>query len=73
MERVNYISFMEWISILKCPITGQELRELRQDEIVSLNEKIKRGEVMQTDGKPFTGPLEKGLVSADELGISIRS
>jgi ubiquinone/menaquinone biosynthesis C-methylase UbiE len=57
---------MEWISILKCPITGQALRELQPEEIASLNEKIVRAQVLQTDGKPFTEELEKGLVSVDQ-------
>lgn len=57
---------MEWISILKCPITGQALRELRPEEIAPLNEKIVRAQVLQTDGKPFTEELEKGLVSVDQ-------
>src|SRR5579872_3600 len=60
---------MEWISILKCPITGQELRELRPDEMALLNGKIAGGEVRQTDGKPFIEPLEKALISADEAYI----
>lgn len=57
---------MEWISILKCPITGQELKALGPDEIAALNEKIVRGEVRQTDGKPFTEALQKGLIAVDE-------
>jgi uncharacterized protein YbaR (Trm112 family) len=60
---------MEWISILKCPITGQELRVLRPEEIASLNEKIVRRAVLQTDGKAFTELLEQGLVAADQSYI----
>jgi ubiquinone/menaquinone biosynthesis C-methylase UbiE/uncharacterized protein YbaR (Trm112 family) len=60
---------MEWISILKCPITGQELRVLRPEEIASLNEKIVQGAVLQTDGKAFAESLEQGLVTADQSYI----
>ena len=60
---------MEWISILKCPITGSELRGLQPSEIQALNEKIARGEVLQTDGKPFSEPLEQGLITVDDSYI----
>ncbi|HEV2355843.1 MAG TPA: methyltransferase domain-containing protein, partial [Puia sp.] len=60
---------MEWISILRCPVTGQELRELRPDEIAQLNSRIAGGEARQTDGKPFTESLEKALISAGEAYI----
>jgi ubiquinone/menaquinone biosynthesis C-methylase UbiE/uncharacterized protein YbaR (Trm112 family) len=54
---------MEWISILKCPITGNDLRALEQQEIDELNKKISRGEIWQADGKPFTTQISKGLIS----------
>jgi ubiquinone/menaquinone biosynthesis C-methylase UbiE/uncharacterized protein YbaR (Trm112 family) len=60
---------MEWISILKCPITGNELRLLQADEIGSLNERIVKGEVVQTDGKTFTEALVQGLVTTDQAYI----
>ena len=56
---------MEWISILKCPITGKELRALQEEELSSLNEKISRKAVWQADGKPMEQPLTKGLVTTD--------
>lgn len=60
---------MEWISILKCPITGSELRGLQPAEIQALNDKIARGEALQTDGKPFTEPLKQGLVSVNDAYV----
>jgi ubiquinone/menaquinone biosynthesis C-methylase UbiE len=60
---------MEWISIVKCPITGRELRELNPEEVAALNEKIVRAEIVQTDGKPFTESLEKALVTVDQSYI----
>jgi ubiquinone/menaquinone biosynthesis C-methylase UbiE len=60
---------MDWISILKCPITGNDLRSLKADEIAMLNERIGRMEVVQTDGKPFTEQLAQGLVTGDNAYI----
>lgn len=54
---------MEWIAILKCPFSGNDLRALQTDEIETLNRKIDHGEVWQADGKPFTTHLTKGLIS----------
>jgi ubiquinone/menaquinone biosynthesis C-methylase UbiE/uncharacterized protein YbaR (Trm112 family) len=54
---------MEWISILKCPFTGNDLRALQATEIEALNAKIAQGAVWQADGKTFTTPLTKGLIS----------
>lgn len=56
---------MEWIAILKCPFTGQDLRALDTREIEALNEKITTSGVWQADGKPFHTPLEQALVSVD--------
>lgn len=54
---------MEWIQILKCPVTGSDLRALTPEEIRQLNEKIAAGGIFQADGKPVTLTLEKGLIS----------
>src|SRR5580693_29304 len=56
---------MEWIEILKCPITGKDLRALTQDEISSLNQKISNDNVFQADGKPFTESIQQGLITVD--------
>lgn len=55
---------MEWISILKCPITGEDLRALTPSEIEVLNQKIAAGNLWQADGKVFTTPLTQGLISS---------
>jgi SAM-dependent methyltransferase len=60
---------MEWISILKCPITGKELRALGPADIQAINERIARGEALATDGKPFTQSLEQGLIAVDDSYI----
>jgi SAM-dependent methyltransferase/uncharacterized protein YbaR (Trm112 family) len=56
---------MKWIEIVKCPITGRDLRALRQDEIASLNTQIASGKITQADGKPFSENLEQGLIVVD--------
>jgi ubiquinone/menaquinone biosynthesis C-methylase UbiE/uncharacterized protein YbaR (Trm112 family) len=57
---------MEWIEILKCPITSQDLRRLEPDELENLNRKVQEKQLWQADGKPFTEPLQDGLVTADK-------
>ncbi len=60
---------MEWITILKCPITGQDLRVLQPDEINTLNGKLTNGLVWQADGAPFGTPLQQGLTTIDNSYI----
>jgi len=60
---------MEWISILKCPITGSDLRQLRADEISTINNKIVQSQLWQADGKPFNEPLQQGLITTDNTYI----
>jgi ubiquinone/menaquinone biosynthesis C-methylase UbiE/uncharacterized protein YbaR (Trm112 family) len=56
---------MEWISILKCPITGNDLRALQEDELIALNIKIAGKAVWQADGKPMEQAITKGLITSD--------
>lgn len=56
---------MEWISILKCPITGKDLRALQADEISIINQKSAGNQLWQAGGNPFTEKIEKGLCSVD--------
>jgi ubiquinone/menaquinone biosynthesis C-methylase UbiE len=56
---------MEWISILKCPITGKDLRLLEEAELRTLNEKINRKEIWQADGKAMEQQISKGLITTD--------
>lgn len=60
---------MEWITILKCPVTGADLRLLGDDEINELNRKIEAGELWQADGKVFTTPITKGLIDTNGIYI----
>ncbi len=54
---------MEWINILKCPITSSDVRLLTADEISQINTKISAGGIWQVDGKPMTTTIEKGLIT----------
>lgn len=51
----------EWISILKCPITGSDLRLLEKNEITALNQKP----LWQVDGTPMREPITNGLTTTD--------
>jgi uncharacterized protein YbaR (Trm112 family) len=55
---------MEWINILKCPITGEDLRLLTSDEIAMLNKKISDSRVRNADGSFVTKQLEKALINS---------
>jgi ubiquinone/menaquinone biosynthesis C-methylase UbiE len=56
---------MEWISILKCPITGKDVRKLTPDEIRDINSKISAGLLWQADGKIMTTEITDGLTAVD--------
>lgn len=52
---------MDWVSILKCPITGQDLRLLNKDEISILATK----DLWQVDGESLKEKIEDGLITLD--------
>ncbi len=54
---------MEWISILKCPITGNDLRILESEEIKVLQNKSSHQELWLADGQPYAGIIQHGLIS----------
>ena len=60
---------MEWISILKCPISGKDLRALEPGEIEQINRKARNNQLWQADGKAMTEKIEKGLISVDSAYI----
>ena len=57
------LSTMEWIEILKCPITGENLTPLNNDEIIALNKKIISGEIFNLDGSIAGQHLTAALVN----------
>ncbi len=56
---------MEWINILKCPITGQDLRLLADTELTEINQKVRNSQVWQSDGKLMDQEITGGLVTLD--------
>jgi len=60
---------MEWISILKCPVTGKDLRSLRAEEINTINEDSSNNLLWQADGKPMSSRIEQALISSDNSYI----
>ena len=60
---------LEWISILKCPISGQELSVLQTSEIIALNEDSMNNKLWQLDGKKIDYTIEMGLITSDHTYI----
>lgn len=56
---------MEQTHIFVCPISGQDLRFLQDNEIFQLNQKIADKQVWQANGKQVTAPISRGLVTVD--------
>ena len=56
---------MEWIRILKCPVTGQDLRMMLPEEITEVNRKINNHHVWQVDGKPMQETITEALVNTE--------
>ena len=56
---------MEWISILKCPVTGKDLRRLSSDDLSTINEKILDKQLWEADGKLMQTNLKDGLTNVD--------
>ena len=56
---------MEWIEILKCPISGNNLRTLTSEEVSGLNDQINAGKIFQADGNSFREKIENGLITVN--------
>ncbi len=56
---------MQWISILRCPITGSNLRMLDQHEIELLHQKTVDHLLWHADGKPVNDFIDQGLISVN--------
>lgn len=56
---------MEWISIFKCPVTGNSLVALKPDELKNLNQKASEGLLLRADGNGWIECIEKALATAD--------
>ena len=55
----------DWIEILRCPITGNDLRELSRDEISEINQKIDDKSCWKRDGSLHSHELEEGFITED--------
>ncbi len=53
------------LSILRCPITKGELREMNMNEIKEANSCISKGELFHFDGTPVKREISTGFVSLD--------
>jgi ubiquinone/menaquinone biosynthesis C-methylase UbiE/uncharacterized protein YbaR (Trm112 family) len=60
---------MDWIGILKCPLTGLDLRILTEKEIAELNADAAADQLWQADGVVMNQSLEQGLISSDSSYI----
>lgn len=60
---------MEWIAILKCPITGKDVRLLSPEEISRINSKILAKQLWQADGKLMDKEITAGLITTDDSYI----
>lgn len=56
---------MEWISILRCPFTGKDLRILSSAELTQINQKASNNLLWQADGRAITDTIEKALITVD--------
>lgn len=56
---------MNWVSILKCPISGADLRLLKDEEIAVLAEQS----LWQVDGERLAEKMENGLITIDSKYI----
>jgi ubiquinone/menaquinone biosynthesis C-methylase UbiE/uncharacterized protein YbaR (Trm112 family) len=60
---------MEWITILRCPHSGQDLRVLDQQRIADLNSLIAEQKVWKADGSLMDTPLLQALITNDKTLI----
>jgi ubiquinone/menaquinone biosynthesis C-methylase UbiE/uncharacterized protein YbaR (Trm112 family) len=56
---------MQWISILKCPFTSQDLHLLEQKQIEELNTKIAADKIWRADGEPIRVSLQQALTTTN--------
>ncbi|MDO8994770.1 MAG: hypothetical protein Q7U83_17005, partial [Daejeonella sp.] len=60
---------MNWIGILKCPLTGLDLRILTEEEVMLLKADATAHKLWQADGSVMNQTLEQGLISSDQSYI----
>ena len=55
----------ELLDILVCPETRQSLTLADADEVVGINQRIARGELVNREGRTLTEPVGGALIRAD--------
>lgn len=55
----------ELLDILVCPETRQSLTLADADEVVGINQRIARGELVNREGRTLTEPVDGALIRAD--------
>jgi ubiquinone/menaquinone biosynthesis C-methylase UbiE/uncharacterized protein YbaR (Trm112 family) len=60
---------MEWINILKCPVTGNDLRIVSASEIEQINGKIRNGIIYQADGKILDTEIREAIIDTSNVFI----
>lgn len=56
---------LDWINILKCPITGQDLQVLSSEELAEINRIANKDQLWQTDGQRVNKEISSGLATPD--------
>ncbi len=56
----------EYITILQCPITGNDLRESTADELDQINQRILQKEIFHLDGTPVNKIIQQALFTMDK-------
>ncbi len=60
---------MEWVQILKCNFTGNDLRLLSSEELASYNALINQQALWHTNGTLVDYKLESALISVDNTYV----
>lgn len=55
----------QWVQILRCPETRQELKLAEPATVEEMNARIKQGQLRNRAGQVVNEPLEAGLIRAD--------
>lgn len=53
------------LDILRCPITGQNLRPVPREKLQKLNQAVAAGRLRFQDGEPVERPLDEALITAN--------
>ncbi len=57
------------LELLRCPVSGQSLRLLSDEELGEVNTRISDGLLSYGDKTPVTETIESGIITADKARI----